>query len=335
MIKKNDLLEALEIVKPALGSKDIIEQTDSFIFKDGCVVTYNDDLSISHPVTGLTFEGAIKAEQMYKMLSKMKKDEVDLEVTESEIVLTAGRSRAGFALQAKITLPLEEVGQAEDWITLPTSFNAIVQKVIGAASRDMSRPVLTAVKFEQSGCTASDGFRLGVAYFDDPVELEEPVLIPATNLAVIMRYNPTEVSVADNWIHFRNEFGTQISSRVLQESFPDIARLLEVSGAEIKFPQTILEILERAAVMGKRDHFLDESVVVSVANNRINIRAESETGWFEEDANMKFSGNPLSFSITPYLFIEVLKETLEAVVGDSRIKFEGENWVYIAILRAS
>ena len=71
-MKKSDILQALTIVKPGLSSKDVIEQANSFAFIDGRIITYNDELSISHPIPGLAIEGAIKADVLYGLLSKIK-----------------------------------------------------------------------------------------------------------------------------------------------------------------------------------------------------------------------------------------------------------------------
>ena len=50
---KTKLQTALEIVKPGLANKEIIEQSTSFAFLKGKVVTYNDEVSISHPLKGI------------------------------------------------------------------------------------------------------------------------------------------------------------------------------------------------------------------------------------------------------------------------------------------
>jgi len=49
-INKNELKNALEIVKPGLANKEIIDQSTSFAFMNDCIVTYNDEISVSHPV---------------------------------------------------------------------------------------------------------------------------------------------------------------------------------------------------------------------------------------------------------------------------------------------
>jgi hypothetical protein len=51
-IQKTNLIQALEKVRPGLSAKEAILQSTSFAFLNGCVVTYNDEISLSHPVEG-------------------------------------------------------------------------------------------------------------------------------------------------------------------------------------------------------------------------------------------------------------------------------------------
>jgi hypothetical protein len=71
-MKKTDLIKALEAVKPGLANKEMIEQSTSFAFMEDRVVTYNDEISISHPLKGIPIVGAIKADELYAFLSKVK-----------------------------------------------------------------------------------------------------------------------------------------------------------------------------------------------------------------------------------------------------------------------
>ena len=46
-LNKADLQRALEIVKPGLANKEMIEHSTSFAFINGKVITYNDEISLS------------------------------------------------------------------------------------------------------------------------------------------------------------------------------------------------------------------------------------------------------------------------------------------------
>ena len=91
-INKAELQNALEKVKPGLAGKELIEQSTSFSFVNNRVVTYNDEISISHPVKGLEIKGAVKAQALYSFLGKVKKEEIDVEYEDNQIIIKTGRS---------------------------------------------------------------------------------------------------------------------------------------------------------------------------------------------------------------------------------------------------
>ena len=150
-MNKTDLQNALEIVKPGLANKEMIEQSTSFAFIDGRVVTYNDEISLSHPVEGLEIEGAIQAEQLYKLLSKIKQDEIEVTTENAEIIFQAGKMKAGLTLQQEIKLPLDEISKPGKWKTLPDDFVKYIRMAMQVCSQDMSRPVLTCVHVNEDG----------------------------------------------------------------------------------------------------------------------------------------------------------------------------------------
>ena len=331
-INKTELQKALEIVKPGLANKEIIEQSTSFAFINGNVTTYNDEISISHPLTGLKLTGAVKAEELYKLLSKTKGDEIEMEIKDNEIHFTSGKGKAGLTLQAEIKLPLEEIADKEDWQELPDGFAKDVLFVAQACSNDMSRPVLTCVHINPEGhIESSDGFR--IIRLEKQIGVEESILIPATAAVEVAKLKPINISLSKGWAHFQSEEGTVLSCRVFDDKYPAVGKLLNVEGIELLLPKAILEIIERAAVFAKRDHFLDEEIQVKIENKKIQIRGESDTGWYEEETNIRYTGDPVVFAITPYLFQEILKVTQTCILGTNHIKFTGDGWQYVAILR--
>ncbi|HDY89495.1 MAG TPA: hypothetical protein ENH82_15455 [bacterium] len=334
-MNKTKLQQALEIVKPGLASKEMIEQSTSFAFIDGRVVTYNDEISLSHPVEGLEIEGAIQAEELYKLLSKIKQeeDEIEISIEKNEVILQVGRMKAGLSLQQEIKLPLEEIGELSRWKTLPEDFIRFVGLAMQVCSRDMSRPVLTCVHVNKNGqIEGSDGFRI----IRCELEKEMPVktfLIPANSAAELVRLQPTKVAEGSGWMHFKTDEETILSCRTFQDDFPDCEPFLKVEGVEIIFPKTIKEIVGRAEVFAKRDHFLDETIEITIGKKRITVKSRSDSGWFEEGANIRYNDEPVSFSITPYLLKDILTETPVCALCEDRLKFEGAGWVSILTLR--
>jgi DNA polymerase III sliding clamp (beta) subunit (PCNA family) len=339
-INRQELLTALEKVKPGLANKEMIEQSTSFAFMDEKIVTYNDEISISHPVKNLNITGAVKAEELYKLLGKLKKDEIEVEITDNEILLTSGKAKAGLTLQQEITLPLDEI-EIGAWKKLPDpeEFKKALSFVLFSVSKDMSRPVLTCIHIDEAGYVeACDNQRLA-RYQIKKLPINIP-LIPAFSINELLKYDFTHVclSKVKGWAHFKTKEGTIFSCRTLAESygdFPDVSHLLEIEGKEITFPKTINEILDRAIIFAKQDFAMDENITINIKNKKIQIRAEGPSGWFEEQANIRYSNAPISFAINPNFFKDIINQSSSCIVGEKCLKFIGGNWEHVVMVRVN
>ena len=341
-INKNNLQEALEIVKPGLANKEDIDQSTSFAFLGGRVVTYNDRISISHPVEGLNIEGAIRADELYKILSKVKiskeeedKPNMEMIIEDNQIIFSKGKMKTGLTVQAEILLPLDDENLVKkgDWFDLPEDFVKFIKFCAPSCSRDMSRAVLTAIHINESGfIEASDNYRITRCELlqEFPVET---FLLPADAAIVMVRVNPISIAKSQGWIHFQNEYGTILSCRIMEDAFPNTTGFLNMEGQKLTFPPSITEVLERASIFSKRDHLLDEHVTITIESNKIKVESKSDTGWFSEELNMRYSGDPVYFMISPYLLTGILKETLTFIVSATKLKFEGERWTYLSALK--
>jgi hypothetical protein len=333
-MKKQDLLTALEIVKPGLSNKEIIEQSTSFAFINGTVVTYNDEISISYPVEGLNITGAINAKELYQLLRKIKKDEIEIAVVGNEIQVTSGRSKAGMLLQNEIKIPIDQIGKSEKYKALPSYFIEALRFAVDACSRDMSKPALTCVHINEAGfIEGSDSFSIARFTLDSKLKIST-VLIPATSIRELIKLEPIEVAEDKGWMHFRNKNKAKISCRVLTDAFPDTTNFLKVKGEQLTFPKTTLDILDRAVIFNDAEGIMQECVFITLEKNKIKINSKSTTGWFEETSNTQYSGNPASFGITPCLLRRILSEVQNCVYNERTMKFKGEQWEYVIALRS-
>lgn len=333
-INRANLLTALEIVKPGLANKDLIEQSTSFAFMGDRIVTYNDDISISHPIQGLELQGAIKAEKLYQILGKLKQEEISLEISTGEIVLKSGRAKAGLAIQAEIKLPLEEeVAYKEKWKTLPKKFVEAVSMTMGSAAKSMTRPILTCVNIRKDGVVeSSDNYRVMQYNMKEEMPIET-ILLPVSAAVVMVKLLPNKIAKGKGWIHFKNEEGTILSCRVFSDKFPDTTLVMEGKGTKFVFPEAVKDLIERVSVFAKRDHMLDEVIHISMYDGKLKMRGESDTEWFEETIKMDFKGDETSFYITPYLLKSIVSQTNSGILAKGKLKFKGDNWTYVAFLK--
>lgn len=334
-INKTELQTALELIKPGLANKEMIEQSTSFVFTKGKIVTYNDLISISHPVKGLeNLEGAIQAEELYHLVSRMKSEEVEIIQEGSELIFSAGRVKAGISLQAEIKLPLDSLNPPNKWKDLPDEFLLLIRMAIGVCSKDMSNPSLTGIHVADTGIIEStDRYKIIRGTMKKGLGIPSFIL-GASSAKEVLKLKVIKIAESIGWIHFKTEENTVLSCRTINASFPDLTPFLSPNrGIKVGFPKTMVEMLDRAYVFAKRDYFLDEWVEIKIANNRVKVRANSPTGWIEEEANVKYSDSPITFLITPYLLKDILLQTQTCSISEKSVVFEGGNWKYLAILR--
>jgi DNA polymerase III sliding clamp (beta) subunit (PCNA family) len=334
-LNKEELKKALELVKPGLANKEVIEQSTAFAFINGRVVTYNDEISVSHPIAGLEITGAIRAEELYKFLAKVKTEEIDVTLNGEEIQLKAGRATSGFTLITEIRLPLEEeIVTTGKWFKLPEKFLEFLRFTATGCSSNMSDPKLTCVHINKAGfIESSDNMR--ITHCTLPKEL--PIvtcLIPATSVNTIVKLNPVKVSEGNGWVHFRTADDTVISCRTFKETFVDTAKYLgETKGVKIELPAKLKEILDLAIIFTSKEQGIEPTVDIELDGKFITVKSQSESSWFKERAQVKYAGEPIAFTIVPNLLKDILSHTNECLLAGSLLYFKGDDWTYITSLR--
>ena len=335
-INTKELLNALTTVKPGLSNRELIEQANSFAFIDGRVVTYNDEISVSHPIKNLDITGSIKAEELYKFLNKIKAEEIDVSMTETEIIFKSGKSKAAFLLEQEIKLDLEEISAKKKWKKLPKDFMKHVQFVAPSASKDASTAALTCVHVRADGVVeATDRYR--VASYKGNEGLDE-FLLPSDIVSIVAAMNPSKIFVEKQWVHFKSDTETIMSCRIFSAEFPQVDPILKMpkDSMKIEFPEKVKEVIEKATIFAKRQFSFEEFIYLTLSKNSIKVEALSEAARFEETIKCDYKGAEFAFKTNPNLFLDILKQKVfTASLCSNRIKFQTDDWQYVAVLHAT
>ncbi len=332
-INKTEFLHALEIVKPGLaGKENNIDQSTAFAFTQDRVVTYNDEISVSHPLPGMEFTGVVSSIELYNLLSKLTKEDVDLTVEGSELHIKCGRAKAGLTFQTEVRLPIDDIGRKGKWKPIAEELINAISFAMSSCSKDSTKPILTCVHINKAGFVEStDDFRITRVTLNEPLPVNT-FLIPAKSATIIARMGPIKIAEGEGWVHFKTEAGTTISCRTFaDDEFPDTTAILKIKGTNIEFPNKIDEVLDRAIIFCKGE--MSDELDISIENGLLKIKSRSESGWFEESTKINYTGTEIQFSITPYLLKDIIKQTLNCTVAEDRLQFTGENWVYVTILK--
>lgn len=327
-METQELLNALSIVKPGLSNKEIIEQSTDFAFKSGMVVTYNDEISIRHPIA-LEIEGAVKADELYKFLNKVKASKVLFKQQGDKILMKAGRSKVTLKAK-KVALDLSEIQTKKKWEDFDADLFSAAEFVAFAASKDASTPALTCVHFRPGLVEATDKYRIAVCECD----IDKDFLLPADLLPILKKIQPTQICIQKEWVHFRNEKGTELSSRILSAQYPDSDKIWVEDAQELILPDKLLDIVERAAVFASDDFEYDRVLEIKIANGLITIFSKSDSSEFEESTKIDYDGPELFFRIVVTVLHDILKKEASSVlIKDHKIQFEGDDWKYLGLLK--
>lgn len=333
-MEKQKLIEVLKAVKPGLANKEIIEQSSSFVFKDRHVVTYNDEVMISHPID-LDFEGVIKAEELYKLLNSVKDDDIKITRKGNELAIKGKKFQAGLAFDTNISLPIDEVPVGSSWKKLPKDFCDGIKFCLFSTGTDYSKPILTCIHIYKDVIESSDNFRITQYSMTDSVF--KRLLLPLTAAKELVNYKPTKYQKTDNdWINFKNKDNVIFSCRTYKEKYPDISPFLKVKGHDIRFPTSLIQSLVSAEVLCEQDPTGDKFVWVDVDGDKIIIKSQSVKGWYQEGFKLKHkSKNKIRFEINSIFFRDILSHLKKAVIAKdkTKMKFIGENFVHVLSLR--
>lgn len=330
-VDREEFLKVLESVSPGLSSREILEQSSCFVFVDGKVITFNDEVACSRK-TPIDLVGAVKAKPILDLLSKLTENELDIEQKEGELLIKAKqRKRSGIRMEADVLLPVESIDAPEIegegvWKELPDDFAEAVRITSECASREESQFVLTCIHIHTDYLEACDRFQ--IARYPMEVGLSGSVLIRATSLKKIVGLGMTDVAETESWLHFKNPTGLVLSCRKYIEEYKDLGRFISNDGMDtVTFPGGLDEMVQKAEIFSS-DNISGNHVTVDLRPDRIVIEGEGSSGWYKEIKKVKFSGKPLRFLIAPKLLVEISKKSNECRVAEDRLYIDGGVFQY-------
>ena len=331
-MNRPELIAALSAVAPGLASQEILEQSTCFVFKEGKVFTYNDEIAIQHELD-LGFEGAVVGDKLISYLNKAASEDADLSVEGGELRVKCGRSRAGFTLQAEINLPLEEIGKLDelDWWDLPEDFLSGLAFVRFSVSRDMSNPKITCAHVNGAYIESTDNYRMTRYELDEDFGFEN-LLVPGRVMPVLSKFKPISYATRQGWVYFENEAGSVLSCRMYAEGYPKLDPLLEVEGTEVELPDNLNKLLERASIFADADLEKDLEIELKLDKGKVTVSGKGAAGWFEETMKAKYKGESFSFKAHPGFMGECLTISNTVVVGENALKLSGDNFQHVVSL---
>ena len=282
---REELINSLQKLIPATAdSGHYLTGADVFVFDGEAVHTYNDSLSITVRHSTV-LKGAVKAKDFFKLLSKLKTTEIDIEAGDGVWNVQAGNTSAGINLKEDSiskyleTLPLDGVFKP-----VPANFfdGLKLCRINGNAS------FLRGIYVNGSEMVATDEIRLNFYGLESEMEtfwIDDS----SVNELLKLREKMTEYHVGAGWVLFRGETGTVFSCRKNQdESFP-YDKLTEYKQAYAKteadaiqtFPAGFSGMVDRVGTLHEDiDGF--EVIAVALDKNGFTLSSKTDAGTVKE-----------------------------------------------------
>lgn len=335
IVPRGELLKILKNVRPGLAiGKEILQQTGSFVFKDGNVTTFNDYVTVSCPIN-FNLEGAVPARELYNLLSKIEDKNIKYGVKDNSLKIRGKNFVASIALEEYEGFLTDNMPKPGKWKAVPFGFLEAVKTCLHSASKDVTESSLTCLHFGEEWVESCDNFRM-TRYYLDGRGFKDAFLLPLSSCTELVNFTPIEYSIVDGWAHFKMEQGSVFSCRLAEGEFPELESIIDLKEFyTIKFPPKTYKILDRAEVMTDRDLTGDLEVGVKITKDSIAIKGEGKTGWHEETHTIKSSKmGEMEFMINSEFLKYILKHLKEATIAQdgSKLKFIGDTFVHIIAL---
>ena len=333
-ISREKLLWALEMTKPGVATKEVIEQSTKYIFWNGRVLTYNDEISVSAPLEDSTLEGAVEAKPLYDLVSRLEDENLSLSHDENSLRIKTSRINVKLPLQP-VALPfpvLERFENPGEEKPVPENLMQALRFCAPCCSTNLGRIALTCVHVTKDFAEATDGFQAVRYRFAGTMPVEE-FLIPAAAVRELSGYEITAIfennDEEDTWIHFSAKAGVRFSVRKIDVQFPAVDKILTLDESiPIRFPADVIGAVNRAKIFASADGTGLDKLKVRLDSGKLTFLAEGEFGHFEETCEVDSEASA-SFAT----FLDPLRNALtnssECQFAKNRISFSGENWQYV------
>ena len=327
-INREKLLNLLELAEPGLASREIIEQSTCFVFKDGLLTTFNDEIACQQK-TKLKIKGAIQAKPLLALLRKMTDVKIEIDAVGDSFQIKGRRKGAKIAMDKKIQLPIDEIETPKNWINLKDDFYDTIKMLRACASTDESTFKLTCIHITPKYMEAMDNYQ--AIRVKIKLNIRKNLLVRSDSLNQAARLNISQMSETKRWLHFKTPNGLIFSCRKYLEEYHDLDEMLNIKGKKIKLPKGLKDAAEKAQIFSDTNAE-STNILVEIRSNKLRLTGTGTEGKYWEFKNINYSGPAMEFQISPQLLSNIVTSYQECEITPDRLKAKGPNFTYIAAL---
>lgn len=250
-----------------------------------CVAATNLNIAITHYIGSKVAEDGsitVPARLMQDFISSLPSGVINLDLDETKLHIKTDKYNSTINGTPADEYPvMPKISKGTNWKISASKLKLAIQQVVGAASNDDARPVLTGVfmhTFEGSlYLVATDSYRLAEKKVDS-LKQEVKLLIPSGALQDLLRIisdetGDVEVTHDDQQVLFKTG-DVELVTRQIDGNYPDYRKLIPSSFATTAtLPRTELANITKVSSLFARESAGSVTIEVDEENKQIGIRS--------------------------------------------------------------
>lgn len=326
-VEQRKLAKHINIAQKGISSKTTLQILDGILLeaKNNRLKITGTDLEISIETflnCEILEEGAIVVNSRIfgDIIKKLPNSSITIEVENENINIKCENSEFNIAGSPGEDYPDLPIVAKKDSLELPMDiFKDIIRQTVFATTEDETRPSLTGVLAESNkdiiSFVALDGYRLALKKLDLDSDLEFKIIIPGKSLNELNKILDSseedfKISISPGHVIF--DIGdTIVYSRLLEGQFFNYKDIIrdEHKTKVIVNKDEFRRSLERASLLSKEEKA--NLVKLTVGENQIIIRSNSEIGNVYEEVDSQQDGEDLNIAFNSRYLLEGIR-TIES-----------------------
>lgn len=292
---RSELVKTLELVKPALATKNLVPIFQCFNFTPGSVTAYNDTVAITGPCE-LEEACGINGSTLLGMLSSMSAEEVTLELDNQNAILTTGKSVTKMPFEPEDNFLFKEpTGKWDMKIPFTQSLFEAMELCLETVSVDETQAALHGVTIDGSYMFSCNGDTITSVSLKDKAKtrvlMPTPFCEAVVKLWSSLKMTKGTLQFNDEWV-FANFEDWAVYGRVLEVQSPIdfdalIKRTVKTKTPTQAVPEEFLEALSRARVLADPE---SAKTQITVAKGKLKMCTQTHMGEVRDE--MAFKGHP-------------------------------------------
>lgn len=321
---REELVSCVSIAQKAIGIRNvdaILEGVHIESVGQGLKVKCtNLDLQIETMISAtIAQEGAclIPGRLFYEVLKRLPGEEITVTLNEKNATLESGDAKTSIQIMDEEAFPnLPQIADGPSISIAQNAFKDLVRKTSYAAATDETKPILTGVlielKNEYLNMVGLDGYRLAMNKVNiDFNKNDYNVVVPAKTIVDIAKIlddedEPVEIIMSKNQIFLQNS-KTRIIARLLEGEYLKYEQILPKEyKTRVKINANRLkQAIELASLMAREGG--SNLVKLSIADNKIEITSNAETGNVYEKVQCYIEGSALDIAFNARYILDAIK----------------------------